>query len=99
MVRRSMSREKLLARSVVLTGEPVPAVAGVATAGLRVGSSVTRPGPFEEVGSVISHHLVGGGGGQPDVSAAPARDELDDLGDAAVLRLHLGGDAAEVERG
>src|SRR4051812_5958956 len=41
--------------------------------------------------------LVGGGGGETDVAAATGRDQLDDLGRAALGLLDLGGHAAEVQ--
>ena len=40
----------------------------------------------------------GGGGGQPDVAAAPGGDQFDDLTGGRVRALDLGGDPAEVER-
>src|SRR6476660_4992944 len=81
--RRSRSREKLLARSVVW---PLPPPAG--TLAVVVGSLVC---------SLMSDALVRRGGGEAQAVAAPTGDQFDDLGDAAVLRLDLGGDAAEVQ--
>src|SRR6476660_1000354 len=86
MVRRSRSSEKLLARSGVWPGPGPEPGEGAAVA---VGSLVW---------SDMSDALVRRCGGEAEAAAAPTRDQLDDLGDAAVLRLDLGGDAAEVER-
>src|SRR3954467_13590630 len=96
MPRRSTSRAKLLGRSLGRTGP-----AGLGAAGRWVGSWVTPAGPGWEppvLGSLISDPLVRGRGGQADVAAAPAGDQLDDLRDAAVLGHHLGGDPAQVQR-
>src|SRR3954454_10115284 len=79
MPRRSMSREKLLARSDVpgwpagagVPPAPVPASPWVRLVGTVASASAAR--------SLMSDPLVHGRRSQPDVAAAAARDELHDL--------------------
>src|SRR4051794_17587871 len=81
-------------------GSPVrsrPIQSRIATGIVRSSMSSEKPEGWEVI-VCSSDALVGGSRRETEVATPAGSDQLDDLGGAAVLGLHLGCDPAQVER-